>query len=104
MRMWLINSKKLCRQHLLGEHLEMHMFKGTIERGKSMFGYLQNNLVILGMIKKRHDELVKEMINRGYNHKSQLNEFNEGKGGKVNIKNNIIELKRKCKDCKKLLK
>ena len=33
MRMWMIDPKLLCRKHLLGEHLEIHMFVGTINKG-----------------------------------------------------------------------
>ncbi len=30
MRMWMVDTKKLCRQHLLAEHSEMHMFAGAL--------------------------------------------------------------------------
>ena len=33
MRDWKVNPKLLCRQHLLGNHLEVHMFVGTLRRG-----------------------------------------------------------------------
>lgn len=104
MRMWLINPKKLCRKHLLGEHLEMHMFAGAIKKGKGISGYIKNDLVVLGKIKSRHDKLAKEMKRRGYKHKSKLANFNEGKGGTIVIRRNIEELRRRCKDCRKLLK
>lgn len=104
MRMWLINPKQMCRKHLLGEHVEMHMFKGTIEGGKSINGYLKNGLVDLGKIKKRHDELVIEMKKRGYKHNSPMINFNEGKIYSVIKEKNIKELCKRCKECKKLLK
>src|SRR3990167_10296126 len=78
MRMWNLNPSVMCNQHLLGEHVEMNMFKGTIEKGKSIEGYLNNGLVNIGFIKKRHDELVKEMKIRGFSHKSPMAKFNEG--------------------------
>lgn len=72
MRMWMVNPKKMCRKHLLGEHVELHMFVGTIKKGISIQGYIDNGLVNPRMIKKRHKELVKEMERRGYNHNSPL--------------------------------
>jgi hypothetical protein len=106
MRMWNINPRILCRRHLLGEHLEMHMFKGTFEKGKSIEGYLERGLVNLGQIKTRHDELVKEMIKRGFNHKSPMQEFKEHNENKniitVDSIKNKLELANRCKDCKKL--
>ena len=101
--MWNINPKKMCRQHLLGEHLEMHMFLGTLKKKKSIKGYLDKGLVEVHNIKKRHDELVDEMKKRGYNHKSPLKKFKLDKIGNVNIKNNKIELIKRCKECRKLL-
>ncbi len=45
MRMWNVLPEYLCRKHLLGEHVEMHMFVGTIKRGVSLNGYIKNKLV-----------------------------------------------------------
>ena len=36
MRMWNVDPKLMCNKHLLGEHVEMHMFFGTIQKGISM--------------------------------------------------------------------
>ena len=99
--MWGVNPECLCRKHLLGEHLEAHMFRGTIVAGKRTNGYLKNKLVVLGKIKERHDILVKEMLRRGMNHKSPLEKFNEGVGGIIDIKENEKELIKRCKDCRK---
>jgi hypothetical protein len=82
------------------------MFKGTFEKGKSIEGYLERGLVNLGQIKTRHDELVKEMIKRGFNHKSPMQEFKEHNENKniitVDSIKNKLELANRCKDCKKL--
>ena len=40
MRMWMVNPEILCRKHLLGEHVELHMLVGWIIKGKSIQGYL----------------------------------------------------------------
>ena len=71
--MWMVDPKRMCTRHLLGEHHEIHMFAGSIRRKLSMTGYIQNNLLEPRSIKKRHDELVKEMERRGFTgHNSPL--------------------------------
>jgi len=101
MRMWNVNPELMCNQHLLGEHVEMHMFIGVINKNKSIKGYLDKGLVEIHNIKKRHDSLAKEMKKRGFNHKSELPEYNKIKKGKVNIRKNKIELFKRCKKCRR---
>lgn len=72
MRMWMVDPRIMCRQHLLGEHVEHHMFVGSIAKGLDMTGYLKLNLLEPASLFKRHEELVEEMGKRGYNHKSPL--------------------------------
>ena len=72
MRMWNVDPDVMCRQHLLGEHAELHMFAGTIAAGKRLDGYLDNGLVEPANIHTRHDELVVEMKRRGMRHQSPL--------------------------------
>ena len=105
MRMWNVEPKYLCRKHLLGEHVEMHMFIGSIEKGISLAGYVKNNLIETDRISLRHDELVVEMTDRGYNHKSPVNNWECSVSvGKVNVKANLKELSNRCPDCKKRIK
>ena len=73
MRMWLVNPKKMCRQHLLGEHSELHMFAGLMRLKKGVAGFIANNLLEPKSLKKRHYELAREMKRRGYLHRSRLN-------------------------------
>lgn len=101
MRMWKVPAQLLCRQHLLGEHLEMHMFNGTINRGNKIDGYVKNGLVEPHNIKRRHDQLVREMKKRGYNHNSPMKFIHRKKQGHIDVGENIIELRRRCKNCKK---
>lgn len=103
MRQWNINPKKMCNQHLLGEHLEMHMFVGCINKGTSLKGYIDEGLVEIHNIRSRHDELVKEMISRGMNHNSQIDNFEWERKGRVNVEENEIVLKNRCLKCKKLM-
>jgi hypothetical protein len=70
MRMWMVDVKKMCDKHLLGEHVECHMIVGSIEKSKNLEGFFINNCIEPLSIKKRHDEIANEMTNRGFNHKS----------------------------------
>ena len=38
MRMWMLPPECMCRKHLLGEHVELHMLLGSMRRGKSIEG------------------------------------------------------------------
>lgn len=102
--MWNIKPERMCNQHLLGEHVEMHMFVGCINKKKSIQGYLNNNLVEVHNIKKRHNQLAKEMKKRSMNHKSELPNYKIIKSGKVNKRANKIELIKRCKNCRIRLK
>ena len=100
MRMWMLPPSIMCRKHLLGEHVEMHMLVGTLLKGISVQGYIDNQLVELEHIRARHDELVEEMIKRGYNHKSPLPDYPEVSGGVVDREENLRDLANRCHDCR----
>jgi hypothetical protein len=102
MRMWNVNPERMCNQHLLGEHVECHMFVGTLNKNKSVKGYIEKGLLEIHNLKKRHDEISKEMEKRGMNHKSKLPWYKKVIWGKINSKQNLIELKKRCEECKKL--
>ena len=72
MRMWMTDCEIMCRQHLLGEHVEIHMYVGTISKGISIKGYIDNNLLELQSIYARHEQIVKQMKHRQYNHFSPM--------------------------------
>jgi len=72
MRMWMTNSKGMCRQHLLGEHLETHMFIGHLRKKRGIDGYIRENCIEMLSIYDRHKELAEELIRRGYRHNSPL--------------------------------
>lgn len=100
MRMWNIDPRKLCTQHLTGEHVELHMFVGSIRKGISMRGYIDNGMVEIHNIRKRHKELVEEMERRGLNHKSPLPLFRMWKAGHIDVKANERLLFHKCEKCR----
>lgn len=103
MRQWKVDPRLLCRKHILGEHVECHMFVGTILHNKPLSGtrYIRDGLVEVHSIKSRHEELVSEMVRRGYNHKSPLPEFKSWHEGHVDSEANLIELARRCPECRK---
>ena len=103
MRMWGVDTKKLCNQHLLGEHLEMHMFVGCIKKGINLSGYYNNKLVCTSLIKKRHDDLAIEMTLRHMKHNSPIPEidfFRDFKYGEIDLEDNINELMSRCSKCR----
>lgn len=75
MRMWMCNPIILCNKHLLGEHVEHHMFVGSINNKISMNGYIDNNLLEILSLFNRHDALVHELLRRHYIHRSPLLDF-----------------------------
>ena len=99
MRMWNINPVILCRKHLLGEHLEMHMFVGSIKKERNIKGYIKNGLVEIHNIINRHDILVMEMNRRNMNHKSPIEIIELWNEGYVNIKENEKILFDRCHEC-----
>jgi len=72
MRVWMVPPQILCRKHLLGEHVETHMFKGAMRKHIALDGYLENNLLEIPQLANRHALLVEEMQRRGYRHASPL--------------------------------
>jgi Pyrimidine dimer DNA glycosylase len=75
MRIWDLSPKKLCRNHLLGEHRELHAIWSVIVNGKKGYARHPETLRWKGKLKAlygRHEALVVEMSNRGYRHRSPL--------------------------------
>lgn len=101
MRMWNIDPKLLCRKHLIGEHNEIHKFVGAWNMGKNTKGYIDGGLIEIHNLRYRHQLLAKEMIKRGYNHKSPLPYFDEICLGNIDIKRNKNDLFLRCEHCNK---
>lgn len=75
MRIWDIAPERLCRKHLLGEHVELHALWSILANDKQ--GYRQHPETKrwegkLPALFARHDALVAEMLRRGYAHRSPL--------------------------------
>ena len=58
----------LCRQHLLGEHSEIHKHRPSFAKGHSIEG--RRGQIEPTRMAERHEELVAEMVRRGYRHRS----------------------------------
>ena len=108
MRIWDIPPKKLCRNHLLGEHRELHAMWVIITEKKKGYSMHPETIRWKGKLKAmylRHEDLVNEMISRGYSHKSPLD---KRKASGKSIQNDFVDsplkqiliLKEKGCDCK----
>ena len=76
MRIWDIPPDKLCRNHLLGEHTELHAIWSIITKNKKGYSHHPETLRWKGKLKAlylRHEKIVKEMKKRGFKHKNPLN-------------------------------
>lgn len=75
MRVWDVEPALLCRQHLLGEHRELHGLWNILvlgHRGYSMHPETRRWEGKLAALFIRHEQLVTEMYQRGYRHASPL--------------------------------
>ncbi len=107
MRMWMVNPKIMCNQHLLGEHVELHMLVGNIKRGKSIDGFL-SGLVDPSLVIQRHEEVANEMVCRGMKHKSPIDcpgKITSNRAVQpISEISNLKELARRCNQCSLLIK
>ncbi len=99
----MIEPAKLCRQHLLGEHFEIHKAVGNLRHsGKWTKSLTQRGFLEPQNFLSRHDELVNEMKKRGFNHNSPLNVSGvELDIGNVNTQKSVRDLRERCGDCLK---
>jgi hypothetical protein len=75
MRIWDISPEKLCQNHLLGEHRELHAIWNIISQNKKGYSNHPETKRWKGKLKalyNRHGKLVNEMKKRGYAHNSPL--------------------------------
>ncbi len=75
MRVWDIEPAHLCRQHLLGEHREVHAIWSILTKGRTGYRNHPETLRWVGKERAlylRHEDLVREMELRGYRHLSPL--------------------------------
>lgn len=98
--MWMIDPKILCRKHLLGEHVEIHMLVGSLQRKRSIAGFLNQGILEPQNALKRHAALVAEMQLRGYKHASKLQDVPHGApSGHVDQVSSLTALLARCEAC-----
>lgn len=97
----------MCNKHLFGEHVEHHMFIGTLLRKKSIDGYIKNDLLEPLSLRSRHDLIVEEIISRGFHHQTpilfddeilsylSINQLYH----KINSDNSLLLLLSRCNKC-----
>jgi hypothetical protein len=78
-RVWDVDPKILCRQHLLGEHRELHGLWNILTKHGGAGGYsfhpeTRRWVGKLGALYTRHERLWEEMTRRGYKHASTLDQ------------------------------
>ena len=101
-RMWGVDPKKMCRKHLLGEHVEMHMLASSINKGRSVKGFQEKNCLDAPLIEERHNSIAEEMIRRGYNHQSPLKHTNNLESTPIDVVASYRDLISRCQECYKL--
>lgn len=105
MRMWMIDPRLMCDQHLLGEHGEIHKHRHNFVSKHNM-----SKRVALGQIEPksmrlRHDALVVEMLSRGMNHHSPYEQpdisylSEEDQLAEVNVEKSLLDLIGRCERC-----
>jgi len=99
----MVDPRMMCRQHLLGEHYELHKFLGAWKKKKNLSGYYLNGLVDPRRLKARHDELVTEMERRNMSgHKSPMKQIkvsNKIPLVFISPERNLNELTERCVRC-----
>ena len=102
MRMWMVDPRRMCSWHLLGEHVELHMLVGTLRRKRSVAGFVANGLIEVHSVRARHAALVREMRRRGFRHQSPLPSFMATRLGRVVRKKSLADLLARCERCRSL--
>lgn len=75
MRIWDLPPRVLCREHLLGEHRELHAVWAVLTQNRRGYARHPETLRWKGRLRalySRHESLVAEMARRGYRHASPL--------------------------------
>ena len=98
-RMWMQPPQTMCRKHLLGEHVECHMVKGSLDRWRSVAGHIAKGQLEPQNLQARHDELAREMVRRGYRHNSPL-VHSGGPVGHVDVDKSRRDLLSRCAECR----
>ena len=75
MRIWDVPPSLLCRQHLLGEHRELHGLWHILKENRQGYSHHPETRRWRGKLAalyQRHEVLTEELARRGYRHASPL--------------------------------
>ena len=104
MRMWMVDPSLLCKNHLLGEHYELHCIIGAIETNPEWVKRLiKHGYIEMDKIESRHRKLVRD---GRFKDKTPL-KFDYSKvskqfpPGEVDREKSIRDLKQRCEHCKR---
>lgn len=105
MRIWDLPCSYLCRQHLLGEHRELHAIYSILSNNKNGYSNHPETKRWAGnlpALRSRHVEQVNEMEKRGFKHASDLEGPAFGQAPKPwePIMNQVNRLKKKNCGCR----
>lgn len=106
----MVDPAVLCNKHLLGEHVECHMFAGHLIRKRKITNYIAFNLLEPKSLAQRHEILARQMRKRLMKHKSPLPSFSisylpkDQQNYKVDVKASLKDLIKRCSACRKRFK
>jgi len=111
MRMWMIDAKLLCRNHLLGEHSEIHKHRPSFVKRHRIDRRIAPIVQIEPeSMENRHETLAVEMMRRGYKHNSPYEQpdlsylSDEQRCAKVDLAISLIDLAERCPECLKRMR
>jgi hypothetical protein len=113
----MVDPKCMCRQHLLGEHNEVHILAGSLRKGdirrhvRNLEGLARANCLEISSLVERHGILASEMVARGYSHQSPLTDVDVPLEHlerwvlerKVDTGASLELLRQRCPECRKRL-
>ena len=99
----MVDPAIMCRKHLLGEHVELHMMAAHLRLGRKVDGFVAHNCVQPKAISTRHKALAAEMTQRGYKHASPLQQPtiapHQHPEAKVDAAASLTDLLDRCEEC-----
>lgn len=107
--MWMVPPETMCDQHLLGEHVEIHMLAGTLARRRSIDGFVAKGLLEPSSMRVRHAALADEMEGRGFSHKSPLPDVDleylpaAARETRVDVATSGVDLRARCERCRAMM-
>ncbi len=96
--MWMVNPRIMCRQHLLGEHRELHAIAGMIRKRGALTA--SREFVEARLMHERHAEIEIEMRRREYLPRVVFPSVDPIDFGSVDREASLRELTRRCPRCR----